>query len=123
MSTVIVAISEEAAQGLEQAASHMGVSTGDLAEKAIRRYLRQEAERKIEQEEAHYQSQHTELLEQYKGRYIAMHNGQVIDTDSDELALYLRIRQKYPMVGILIKRVTSEAKDVWHMRSPRLEYH
>jgi hypothetical protein len=40
MSTLIVAITEEAAQGLEQAASHMGVSTDDLAEKAIRRYLR-----------------------------------------------------------------------------------
>jgi hypothetical protein len=45
-----------------------------------------------------------------------MHNGQVIDSDIDELALYLRIRQAYPLIGILFKKVTPEPEEIWHMR-------
>jgi hypothetical protein len=88
----------------------------------IRRYLRQIAESKVRREEQHFCAQHDQLLDQYEGQFIAMHEGQVIDSDADELTLYLRIRQKFPMVGILIKQVTPALETVWVMRSPRLEY-
>jgi hypothetical protein len=45
----------------------------------------------------------------------------VIDSDSDELALYLRVRQRFPMVGVLIKQVATATDDVWIIRSPHLE--
>lgn len=99
----------------------MGVSAEELAEKAIRRYLRQEAERKIDREEIVYWSQHKELLERFGGRYIAMHKGEVIDSDEDEIALYVRAQRKHPTVGILIKKVGS-GEDVWTLRSPRVDY-
>jgi hypothetical protein len=50
-----------------------------------------------------------------------MHEGRVIDSDSDELALYLRVRQRFPMVGVLIKQVATETDEVWMIRSPHLE--
>lgn len=121
MSTTVLAIPEEMATGLQQAAFEMGVSTEELAEKAIGRYLRQEAERKIEREEIAYWSQHKELLERFGGRYIAMHRGEVIDSDEDEITLYVRAQRKHPTVGILIKKVGGD-EEVWTIRSPRVEY-
>lgn len=122
MKTTALLISEETAFGLNQVAGDMGTTVEALAGKAIRRFLREEAERKINCEEQHFHAQRTRLLEQYAGHYIAMHEGQVIDSDADELALYLRIRERFPMVGILIKQVTSDPEPVWAMRSPGLEY-
>jgi hypothetical protein len=62
------------------------------------------------------------LLDQYAGQFIAMHEGQVIDSDADELVLYLRVRKRFPLVGILIKQVAPVLEEIWVMRSPRLEY-
>ncbi len=121
MSTIVLAIPEETATDLQQAAVEMGVSAEELAEKAIRRYLRQAAERKIEREETSYRKQYPELSVRFAGQYIAMHKGEVIDSDSDEVALYVRVQRKHPTVGILIKKVGS-GEDVWTLRSPRVEY-
>lgn len=121
MITTALVIPEETATGLQQAAAEMGVSAEELAEKAIRRYLRQEAERKIDREEVVYWSRHKELLEHFGGRFIAMHKGEVIDFDEDEIALYVRAQSKHPTVGILIKKV-GEGEEVWTIRSPRVEY-
>lgn len=122
MSTIALPLTEETVMSLWQMAESQGTTAEALAEQAIRRYLRQQAEAKIAREEEHYRAQHTELLERYSGRYIAMHEGRVIDTDSDELALYLRIRQRFPLIGILIKKVTEEPEEIWMIRSPRFEY-
>lgn len=119
--TAVLTIPEETATGLQQAAVEMGVSVEELADKAFRRYLRQEAELKIEREEESYRSQLPLLLARFKGQYIAMHKGKVIDSDKDEIALYVRVQQQHPTVGILIKRV-DEVEDVWVIRSPRMEY-
>lgn len=121
METAILTLTKETVAGLEEMASQIGVSSADLAEKAIRQYLRREADKKIIQEETAYRAQYPQLKDQYAGQYIAMHNGQVIDNSPDEMALYRRIRQQYPLFGILIKQVTSTIDDVWHVRSPRLE--
>ena len=101
-------VPEDAILSLDQVADQMGTTPDALASKAIRRLLREEAEIKVSVEEQAYRAQQATLLEQYGGRYIAMHNGQVIDQDDDELALYLRVRQRFPAVGALIKRVVDE---------------
>jgi len=93
-----------------------------MAATTLRRYLRESAEKKIDVEEAHYKAQHQQLLQSYAGQVIAMHEGRIVDSDSDEVALYLRIRQRYPMVGILLKRVTPQPEVVWTIRSPRLQH-
>ena len=121
MRAAVLAIPEEMATGLRQAAVELGVSAEELAERAIRRYLRQEAERKIDREEIVYWSRHKELLERFGGRYIAMHKDEVIDSDEDEIALYVRAQSKHPTVGILIKKVGGD-EEVWTVRSPYIDY-
>ena len=122
MEVTTLSIAEETATGMRQVADNLGTTVEALADKAIRRYLRQEAEKKIRREEQHFRVQHAQLLDQHADQFIAMHEGQVIDSDANELALYLRIRQKFPMVGVLIRQVTPDIKDTWVVRSPRIEY-
>jgi predicted transcriptional regulator len=120
MKMTTLAISEDTSLNLDQVADHMGMTPDALASKAIRRFLREEAEQKVRLEEQSFRAQHATLLEQYAGRFVAMHDGQVIDSDDDELALYLRVRERFPAVGILIKQVVADLETAWVMRSPRL---
>jgi hypothetical protein len=122
MGTAILSIPEQTVSSLHKVADALGESPEILADRAIHQFLRQMAERKLAQEEEYFRTQHTQLLLDYPNQTIAMHDGQVIDSDADELALYLRIRQQYPLIGILIKKVATEPEEIWTIRSPRLEY-
>ncbi|MCP4423003.1 MAG: hypothetical protein GY803_00780 [Chloroflexi bacterium] len=123
MDTATLTLTKETVKNLQQTADNLGISSTNLAEKAIRQYLRREAAKKVRQEEIFYREQHERLLETHRGKYIALHNGQVIDQGDEELTLYLRIREKHPSLGILIKKVVPEVDEVWQLRSPRMEYH
>lgn len=121
MGVATLAITDATVSGLRQLATSQGTTADALAEQAIRSFLRQEAEAKIDREEQLFRAQHAQLLLRYTGQFVAMHEGRVIDSDPDELALYLRVRQRFPMIGVLIKQVTTETEEVWMIRSPHLE--
>lgn len=63
-----------------------------------------------------------ELLESHLGHYVAIHDGQIIDSDLDSLALTLRIAQK-EITPIYIQLVSPEPRtaeisspeEVWHV--------
>ena len=122
MAMTTISIKENTAIALQQIAQQTGASLDTLTERAIQQYLRREADRKIREEEESYRLQHEELLTSYDGRFIAMHKGQVIDNDEDELTLLLRVRKQYPHTGILIKKVSSEIDETWHVQTPRFTY-
>jgi hypothetical protein len=74
----------------------------------------------ISVEQRAYEHQHLELLERYRGRYIAMRQGQVIDNDADKIALSRRIRKEYGNESVLIKLVQSDPMETYRIRSPKL---
>ena len=121
MVTATLTLPQKTIDSLEQVAAQRGITSSELADNAIRQYLRREAEKKIAQEETAYQDQHEQIFSQFEGRYVALHNGEVIDHDQNELDLYLRIRHAYPSLGILIKHVTNQIDEIWQTRSPRIE--
>jgi hypothetical protein len=41
-----------------------------------------------------------ELLATHRGQYVAVHNGQVVDSDADDVALILRVQAKVGYVPI-----------------------
>ena len=70
-------------------------------------------------EEAAYEIQHKELLEQFAGEYVAIHKGKLVDHDADEMDLYRRIDKRYPHNVVLMKKVEKSPEKVFHFRSPR----
>lgn len=61
--------------------------------------------RKISEESQVYQQRHAELRAQYLGRYIAMHDGQVVDHDNDFVALRQRVHQQFGHSPVMITLV------------------
>lgn len=74
----------------------------------------------IDQEQRAYERQHSELLDQYRGRYIAMYHGAVIDHDMDRLALRRRVRKHYGSAAVLFTLVEDDPVQTFWMRSPQV---
>jgi hypothetical protein len=47
-----------------------------------------------------------ELLASHRGKYVAIHDGQVVDCDTDDVALILRVQAKIGYVPIHVGLVT-----------------
>jgi len=58
--------------------------------------------------------------EPYAGQYVAVLQGEVLDHDSDRLALAQRIRARYPEMPVLITAAEARAPREFKVRSPRL---
>jgi isopentenyl phosphate kinase len=74
---------------------------------------------KMKQEQAAFQAMKAALLQQYAGQYVAVHHGEVVDHDPDQVTLALRINEQYPDTAVLIKKVSPDPDKILHMRSPR----
>lgn len=68
-----------------------------------------------------FESKHHVLLKTHKGFFIAMHYGEIIDQDKDELALVKRVHANpmYKDTFVLIRQVTENIKEsAAHLDSP-----
>lgn len=74
----------------------------------------------MEQEQAAFQRMLPELLASHAQEYVAIHHGQLVDHDKEQIALVTRVDAAYPQEVVLIKQVKGEPDKVLHMRSPRL---
>lgn len=52
-----------------------------------------------------FESMHSDLVEHYLGQFVAVHHGQVIDSDHDQIVLADRIYKNYPDEIVLIEQV------------------
>jgi hypothetical protein len=73
----------------------------------------------VAQEEAAFYRLHPELWQTYPGQYVAIHNEEVVDHDADQVALYLRIKARYPGQFVWIAPVKETAVEEYVVRSPR----
>lgn len=60
-----------------------------------------------------------ELLARHEGQYVAIHNAQVIDHDTDEVVLAARTAERLPGQVVHIRRVSLEPQADLSIRSPR----
>ena len=77
-------------------------------------------EAKMDLEDAAYQAMHPKLFEKFPGQYVAIHKGELIDVDENEMALYLRVDERFPDEVILIKRVVTLPEPDLYVPSFRL---
>jgi predicted transcriptional regulator len=74
----------------------------------------------VDREEAAWLQLHPWLREQYPGQYIAIYGGELVDRDDDQIALYERVRKRYPGKFVWIAQVKAAPIEEYVIRSPRL---
>ncbi|HSN78486.1 MAG TPA: hypothetical protein VL334_25740 [Anaerolineae bacterium] len=117
-----IGLDEKTSHQLEQLARVRSTEPAKLAHDAIRTFLRDEGRRIIEQESKAFQRLHPELLRTMPGEFVAVHHGQMVDHDSDQLALFRRVEEAYGGQPVLIRQVRPEIEQTIEVLSPRLEY-
>ncbi len=70
-------------------------------------------------EYAAFEQMKPELLKTRKGKFVAIHNGELVDFDDDENTLTERVYGKFGYQTILMTEVT-ETERVYHVNSPKL---
>ena len=92
-----------------------------FVEAALREYLVKFTREKLRAERQAFDRQKEVLLAQYRGEYVAVHQGQVIDHDPGLGVLHSRVFARLGSMPVLLKRVTDEPDREWVFRSPRFE--
>jgi predicted transcriptional regulator len=116
-----VTLKPDVAEQVRQLAEGAHIDAEAIVDEALRTYLAQAWKEKLEAETQAFQQQHAALLKQYRGEYVAMYKGQVIDHDPDPRALHLRVFGKLAHTPVLLKQVTDQPEREVVIRSPRFE--
>jgi hypothetical protein len=96
-----------------------GLDTEAFLAEAVRRHLATFRQKRIVAEtEAWYRLPPAERR-RYEGKYVAVYQGQVIDSDTDRLTLYYRVRQKFGRQTVLITEGGDQPIPIYRVRSPR----
>jgi hypothetical protein len=73
----------------------------------------------VDREEAAFKRLHPMLRDKYFGHYVAVYQGELLDHDEDQVALYLRVKEQYPDEFIWIAPVGEEPEETYVLHSPR----
>jgi len=90
------------ASQLRNEAKAEGVEVETLVESALRHYRFQLQRKKINAEIEWWRSVSIEVRTPYRGKFVAVHNKEVIDHDFDEEMLRNRVRRKFGKTAVLI---------------------
>jgi len=64
---------------------------------------------------------HPTLVETYLGQFVAIHEGQLVDHDSDPISLLQRVRARYPNRVVLRRKVESVPERELRINHPQIE--
>jgi hypothetical protein len=118
---VTVTLKPDVAEQVSQLADETQTQAEAIVDEALRNYLAQARREKLEAENRAFEQQRVTLLAQYRGEYVALHGGRVIDHDPDVRALHLRVFAKLAHMPVLLKQVTESSDRELFLRSPRFE--
>lgn len=68
-----------------------------------------------------FHSLHAMLWRDYPGQFVAITDGELVDHDSDPVALLRRTRENYPHQPVLRRKVEQVPETTLRVRSPRLK--
>lgn len=106
---------------LERYAHEENTSPNELLNDLVAQYISDYEHYKLEMEIEAYRQVHSELKKKYLGEWVAFHDKQLIDHDSDKGALHRRVRQRFGRQPILIRQVEQEPERVLWWRTPIVE--
>ncbi|MDM8529381.1 DUF5678 domain-containing protein [Anaerolineales bacterium HSG24] len=102
------------------ATSDLQIDMDEIVDRALLFYFRELQRQKMRKEIQAFERQKPELLKKYFGEYVAIHEGKVIDHDSDVRTLNQRVFKRLGRTTVLHKLVTDEPERELMIRSPRL---
>ncbi len=103
---------------LEQSAQQEARTPSDLVNEALEYYFQAKQIEKINQEIAVYEKLHAQLWTTMPGEWVAIHSGELVDHDVDQVALHRRIRARLPRIAVLLRQVKSTpVEEIW-LRTP-----
>jgi hypothetical protein len=76
----------------------------------------------ISRESAAYRAMHADLIDDYLGQYVAIHDGKLVDHGSDFSTLHERVRKRFGRQPVLVRRVEINPERTLVFRSPCLDY-
>ena len=120
-SAATITLDEELVARLRYAAEWKGIPFEEAAGNAVTEYLGRFGIEKIKAEQAIFEKMRSALLEKYRGQYVAVHNGQVVESAPDLRSLHHQVFARFGFTPILHIQVTDEPERELVMRSPRLE--
>lgn len=116
----VIELSPRLINPLQVLAKRQEASVEEIVEGLIDRFLREQRHVQLFQEMERFQEQHSDLLPQYRGRFVSMLDGQVLDNDVDGGALYARLTRQYGDAPVLIVELTDEPDQEFKRLSRRL---
>mgnify|MGYP001161955759 CR=1 FL=1 len=100
---VTIELSEAAlAEEVNRVASHEGKEAKEVLAEAVRQYLDAYREERIRAEAKAWYALPVEMREQYRGVFVAVYNGEIIDSDQNQRTLYLRAKARFGREPVLL---------------------
>mgnify|MGYP001450366990 CR=1 FL=1 len=106
---------------LEQVAEAVAQSPEQIVEDAVAERLRDLEGQLLELEIAAYERLHPQLKETHRGQFVAVHGGEVVDSDPDLALLYSRVRARYGSRVVLIRQVEDSSLQEFRFHGVRLD--
>ncbi len=122
MSTHQVTIPPDLVEQIREFVQEKRISVEEFVSQAIQEQLERLADQKLAAEGRAFVAMHQQLVKQYLGQFVAIHNGQVVDADADFAALLLRVQDRFGRVPVLIRQVGAASVVELRAPSPRLEW-
>lgn len=113
-----IVLRPELQEELELNAKQEARSVNEVLNEALEYYFEARQEEKLNQEIAAYEKMHPELWQNFASQWVAIHNQELVDHDSDDVALHRRVRARYGQTVVLIRQVRETPIDEIWLRTP-----
>jgi hypothetical protein len=121
MNTSPIALQPDLVEQVRRITRSKGATVEDFVNQAVRERLEQLEDQKLEAEVRAFERVHPQLIKQYLGQSVAVHESQIVDADADFETLFLRLQKHLGDVPVLIRPVSTEPTLELRAPSPRLE--
>jgi len=76
----------------------------------------------LQNEQTHWFARPVQERQQYRGRYVAVYQNEVVDSDVDQRQLYLRVRQRFGHQLVLLIHADLAQTPVYTLHSPQVSF-
>jgi hypothetical protein len=90
------------AEEVNRVATHEGKAAQDVLAEAVRLYLDAYREERIRTEAKAWYAMPTDTRNRYRNLFVAVYNGEIVDSDPSQRTLYLRTKERFGREPVLL---------------------